>query len=245
MRTSGATGHRTLRRSPLLMLIAAMAAAAAIATAAVARAMAGNWAAATQQAKLTGADGATNDRFGVAVAVDGDTVLVGAFTDTVGINSNQGSAFVFVRSGGTWSQQAKLTAFAGAANDFFGYGVALSGDTAVIGAYGENSNRGSAYVFVRSGGVWSQQARLTAFDGIAGDYFGVSAAVSGDTAVVCHFRKHGQQRCYGRHHRPAHWWQPGKGAPVPVPPQLRGPGRRHPLRRRRLPAVVFLVKRRD
>jgi len=87
MRTSGALGPRTLRRSPLILLIAAMAAAAtALAGASVAQA--GNWSSATQQAKFAAADGAADDRFGVSVAVDGDTAIVGAWFDEIGFNNN-------------------------------------------------------------------------------------------------------------------------------------------------------------
>ena len=68
--------------------------------------------------------------------------------------------------------------------DNFGYSVAIDGDTAVIGAKGDDGNIGSAYVFVRSGGIWTQQAKLTASDGAANDYFGWAVAVSGDTAIV-------------------------------------------------------------
>jgi hypothetical protein len=141
-----------------------------------------------QQAQLTAGDGTANDYFGTSVAVSGDTAVVGAYDDTVGANAGQGSAYVFTRSGTSWSQQAQLTAGDGAANDNFGYSVALDGNTAVVGAYadtvGANTYQGSAYVFTRSGTSWSQQAKLTAGDGAALDYFGISVAVSGDTAVV-------------------------------------------------------------
>jgi hypothetical protein len=142
----------------------------------------------SEQAKLTAGDGAANDLFGFSVAVSGDTAVVGAHQDDIGVNSNQGSAYVFTRSGATWSQEAKLTAGDGAANDQFCWSVAVSGDTAVIGAYqddiGANTDQGSAYVFTRSGTSWSQQAKLTAGDGAAGDYVGWSVALEGDTAVV-------------------------------------------------------------
>ncbi|MDO8749562.1 MAG: prepilin-type N-terminal cleavage/methylation domain-containing protein [Dehalococcoidia bacterium] len=142
----------------------------------------------TQQAKLAASDGAVSDWFGFSVAISGDTAVVAAKTDDVGSNADQGSAYVFVRSGTTWSQQAKLTASDGAAEDYFGVSVAISGDTAVVGAYwddvGSNTEQGSAYLFLRSGGAWSQQAKLTASDGAVSDYFGVSVAISGDTAVV-------------------------------------------------------------
>jgi hypothetical protein len=143
---------------------------------------------AVQQAQLTAGDGASSDFFGYSVAISGDTAVVGAYNDTVGSNAQQGSAYIFVRSGATWSQQAQLTATDGAASDCFGYSVALAGETAVVGApfdvVGANAQQGSAYVFTRSGTTWSQQAQLTALDGAASDYFGFSVAISGDTAVV-------------------------------------------------------------
>ena len=142
----------------------------------------------TQQAVLTAPDGAANDELGRSVAIDGDTVVVGAYFDNVGANSNQGSARVFVRSGSTWTQQAVLTAPDGAADDLFGRSVAIDGDTAVVGAYfddvGANSNQGSARVFVRSGSIWTQQATLTGPDGAADDLIGYSVAIDGETVVV-------------------------------------------------------------
>ena len=134
------------------------------------------------------ASGAAGDYFGVSVALSGDTALVGAYWDDVGANTNQGSAYVFTRSGTTWSPQQQLTASDGAAGDYFGVSVALSGDTALVGAYhddvGANTWQGSAYVFTRSGTTWSPQQQLTASDGAAGDCFGWSVALSGDTALV-------------------------------------------------------------
>jgi hypothetical protein len=141
-----------------------------------------------QQAHLTASDGAGADYFGGSVSVSGDTALVGAYYDTVGANLNQGSAYVYVRSGATWGQQAHLTANDGAVNDGFGWSVSVSGDTAFAGAWlddvGANVDQGSAYVYVRSGTTWGQQAHLTASDGAVNDYFGVSVSVSGDTALV-------------------------------------------------------------
>ena len=134
----------------------------------------------TQQQELTASDGAAGDLFGHSVSVSGDTAVIGAF----GRSSQSGAAYVFVRSGGVWSQQQELTAPDGRASEAFGVSVSVSGDTAVIGAYNTDSDRGAAYVFVRSGGVWSQQQKLTAADGAASDQFGLSVSVSGDTAVV-------------------------------------------------------------
>ena len=130
--------------------------------------------------ELTASDGATGDQFGNSVSVSGDTALIGAADK----NAYQGAAYAFVESGGEWSQQQTLVASDGAANDAFGSSVSLSGDTAVIGASGKNSGHGAAYVFVRTGGVWSQQQELTASDAAAGDNFGWSVSLSGNTAVI-------------------------------------------------------------
>ena len=141
-----------------------------------------------QQTRLTAGDGAAGDNFGVSVALDGDTALAGSYADDVGTNVNQGSVYVFTRAGGVWTQQARLIANDGAAGDFFGFSVALSGDTALVGAYqndvGTNADQGAAYVFTRVGGVWTEQQKLTAADGGVNDFFGDSVALSGDTALV-------------------------------------------------------------
>ena len=142
----------------------------------------------TQQAKLTAADGASDDRFGSAVALSADTVVVGANGDATPAGRNVGSAYAFTRRGALWTQQAKLTASDGEPDDLFGSRVALSGDTVLVGAYVDDTpagaDSGSAYVFIRSGTVWSQQAKLIAGDGAPGDWFGISVALSGDTALV-------------------------------------------------------------
>ena len=134
--------------------------------------------------RLTASDAAAGDEFGVSVAVSGETAVIGAHKD----DSLRGSAYVFVRAAsGSWTRQGKLIASDAAAEDYFGLSVAVSGDIAVVGAYGDDDagdQSGSAYVFVRSGSVWSQQAKLTASDAAAGDYFGTSVAVSGETALI-------------------------------------------------------------
>jgi hypothetical protein len=134
----------------------------------------------SQQARLTASNPAANSNFGVSVAISGSTAVVGADTRS----SKTVAVYVFVRSGSTWTQQAKLTASDGAANDFFGVSVAISRSTAVVGADGKNASTGAAYVFTRSGSTWSQQAELTASGGAGGDEFGFSLALSGSTAVV-------------------------------------------------------------
>jgi FG-GAP repeat len=138
-----------------------------------------------QQAKLTAADAAGGDQLGNSVAISGSTAVVGAW----GKNGGTGAAYVFVRSGTTWSEQAELTASDGAGGDSFGNSVAISGSTAVVGAWGKNLGTGAAYVFIGSGTTWSQQAKLTASDGVMGDAFASSVSISGSTVVVGAYTK--------------------------------------------------------
>ena len=138
--------------------------------------MAVNW---TEIQKLLASDGAASDYFGYSVSLDGDTALIGAYDDDDN-GDDSGSAYVFTRTGTTWTQQAKLLASDGAAGDHFGSSVSLSGDTALIGAIGDDDNgvdSGSAYVFTRTGTTWTQQAKLLASDGAAEDYFGCSVSL--------------------------------------------------------------------
>lgn len=145
----------------------------------------GTW---TQVAELIADDGAPGDGFGTSVALSGDTALVGAYTVDIGGNSNQGAAYVFDDTAGTWSQSAKLVSDDGAAFDNFGNAVALDGSTAVIGAVnatvGGQFGQGAAYVFDATGGAWNQTARMTATEGMPADSFGTSVALDGDTALV-------------------------------------------------------------
>ena len=141
---------------------------------------------AVQTAELTPSDGAGGDQFGLTVALDGDTALVGANNHVD--DTGTGAAYVFVYADGGWTEQQELTVADGDAGDGFGWSVALSGDTALVGAplrtIGANANEGAAYVFARSDGTWTQQQELTAAAGAAGDSFGYSVALDGDTALV-------------------------------------------------------------
>jgi hypothetical protein len=141
----------------------------------------------TQQQKLLASDGAAGDNFGTFNTLSGDTAFIGApFDDDNGTNS--GSAYVFTRTGTTWTQQQKLLASDGAKGDQFSYyGISLDGDTAIIGANHDDdmgANSGSAYVFTRTGTTWTQQQKLLASDGAAGDDFGFNIALSGNTALI-------------------------------------------------------------
>ncbi|WP_375758446.1 hypothetical protein [Corallococcus exercitus] len=142
----------------------------------------------SEQAKLTASDAAEGDLFGRSVALSCDTAIVGAEGVDTEAGENAGAAYVFVRSGTTWNEQARLTASDAAASDSLGTSVALRGDTAIVGAPFDDTaagtDAGSAYVFVRSGTMWSEQARLTASDAAEGDLFGLSMEFSGDTLVI-------------------------------------------------------------
>ena len=131
------------------------------------------------------------------MSIDGDTVVIGASWDD-DMGSSSGSAYVFTRDtagdlASGWTQVEKLTAGTdGAEGDYFGYSVSIDGDTVVIGAYRDDdkgSSSGSAYVFTRGtagdfASGWTQVDKLTAGDGAAGDYFGSSVSIDGDTVVI-------------------------------------------------------------
>jgi len=138
----------------------------------------------TQQARLLASDGAFNDQFGSAVAIDGETIAIGAPFDDVGANQNQGSVYVFTRSGANWTQQARFSSSNGAANDNFGNAVDISSETIAVGAYRRNTFRGAAYVFTRNGSTWSEQQILNATDGTGGDEFGFALSLDGNTLAV-------------------------------------------------------------
>lgn len=158
----------------------------------------------SQQAYLKASNAEAGDEFGYSVSISGDTLVVGAHHEDGSANDgeannsaeNSGAAYVFTRSDGLWSQQAYLKASNAEANDYFGHSVSISGETLVVGAYGEESSAsggeadnsasgaGAAYVFTHSGGAWSQQAYLKASNAEVNDLFGYSVSISSDTLVV-------------------------------------------------------------
>ena len=167
-----------------------------------------------QQAYLKASNTGLSNYFGASVAVCADTVVVGSFNENsnvAGVNGDQtinnvnsganasGAAYIFVRTGSSWSLQAYLKASNVDANDNFGISVAIFGDTVVVGASGESSkatgvngnqsdnsvvNSGAAYLFVRSGTTWSQEAYLKASNTANNGRFGASVAISLNTVVV-------------------------------------------------------------
>jgi hypothetical protein len=141
----------------------------------------------TLSQRLTASDGVSSDRFGIAVAFDGSTMLIGATT----VGGGSGAAYTFYQSGGAWVQSQKLVPHDGAANDEFGYSVAVAGQHILIGAYGANVNnnfaQGAAYRYYRVGGggsAYLEAEKLTAADGAFEDEFGWSVALTQDVAFI-------------------------------------------------------------
>lgn len=118
------------------------------------------------------------DLYGFALALDGDTLAVGAPGD------REGAVYLFVRAGGTWVQQAKLRPFDGRNGDEFGAALDLEGDRIVVGARGADDDRGAAYVFLRSGGAWALDARLQPAGLVERSRFAHDVALSADTIVA-------------------------------------------------------------
>jgi uncharacterized repeat protein (TIGR01451 family) len=142
----------------------------------------------TEQQELTASDPEPNSDFGLAVALSGDTLVVGAPGEDGPAGLESGAAYVFVRTGTTWTEQQKLTASDASAYLGLGFSVGIDGDTVVLGTLSAHptgpGGPGSAYVFVRSGTTWSEEQKLTASDGSTDDYFGQSVSIVGDTVVV-------------------------------------------------------------
>jgi len=142
----------------------------------------------SQADKLIASDGAAVDRFGRSVSLSGSWALVGADEDDIETNANQGSAYLFDCSSFPCSQADKLVASDGAASDFFGFSVSLSGPLALVGAYGDDVNgnpvQGSAYLFNCTSLPCSEVEKLIESDGSSGDLFGFSVSLSGPLALV-------------------------------------------------------------
>jgi hypothetical protein len=143
----------------------------------------------TQQAELQASDGAPQDNYGFSVGPDGNTAVIGAPNRGAFVGDpfgEVGAAYVYTRSGTTWSQQAILTQThpPGETGDFFGFSVAVSGDTVLIGAAGADVNEGAVFQYARAGTNWSETAKLLGSDSGPGDNFGWDVALSGDTALI-------------------------------------------------------------
>jgi len=142
----------------------------------------------SQTAILNASDAAASAYFGQSVAISGNTAVIGAYNASVNAKNSAGQAYVFTNSGGSWTQTAILNASDAAVGAKFGQSVAISGNTAIIGAFGApvgaNASAGQAYIFTNSGGSWTQTAILNATDAAGGAQFGFSVAISGNTAII-------------------------------------------------------------
>ncbi len=141
--------------------------------------------------ELTASDAEFNDNFGNSLSLAGDVLLVGAQKDDDACPADpfcdSGAAYIFRRSGTVWSEEDKLTASDAFDGDSFGFSVGVDGGVAVIGARADDdagSLSGAAYVFRESGGVWSEEQKLTATDAVGSDAFGSSVGISGQVVVV-------------------------------------------------------------
>jgi hypothetical protein len=140
----------------------------------------------TRQAKLIPSVSRARDEFGTSVSIDNNTIVVGSNFHDDGAE-NGGAAFVFVRNGTTWTEQAKLLASDASAEGWFGVSVSVHGDRIAVGAIYDDAVRtdsGAAYIFQRTGTIWTEQTKLVAPDGAPGDTFGFSIAIQGNRIVV-------------------------------------------------------------
>lgn len=138
-----------------------------------------NW---VEQAVLESNAASGGALFGLSVAMVGDLLVVGSASETIGSNMEQGAVHVFVRNGTAWTEEPMITATDGLDGDAFGFSVAMSGDTLLVGAPGVNNWQGAVYAFVRNGASWTEQAKFVTND--AGDRFGRVLALDGDNAVI-------------------------------------------------------------
>ncbi len=137
----------------------------------------------TQEQKLKASDAATSDEFGLNLDISGDTIVAGAHLHD-DIPNDSGAAYVFTRSGTTWSQEQKLTPNDATAGDQFGRSVGISGNTIVAGAHRNLALRGAAYAFTRSGTTWTQEQKLTSSDSSPNREFGSYVAIEGNIAII-------------------------------------------------------------
>ena len=155
----------------------------------------GTW---SQVQKIVASDRAAGDQFGTSVAMSGDYVIIGAFAedeDATGANYalNAGSAYIFKNTSGTWSEVQKIVTSDRAAGDYFSVSLAISGDYAIVSAYGQDYdaaganyvvNSGAAYIFKNTSGTWSEVQKIVASDRATSDNFGFAVAISSDYIIV-------------------------------------------------------------
>lgn len=136
---------------------------------------------------LDAPDAASERRYAASIDIDGDYAVIGAYWDVIADNVDQGSAYIYRRESGKWVFDTKLIASDGRARDLFGFAVSILGDRVLVGARGAARpfiDQGKAYVFVRTGAVWSEEAQLDTPEADAFQYFGASVALTSDRAVI-------------------------------------------------------------
>ena len=142
------------------------------------------------QVKIQASDKGVDDRFSQSISISGDTAIVGShYEDSL----NFGAAYIYQKNGYNWLEKTKLQASDKQSSDSFGYSVSISGNTAIIGAPFKDSSEngfdaGGAYIYEHNGSTWIEKEILEANDKEAGDYFGFSTSISGDTAIIGAFR---------------------------------------------------------
>lgn len=138
--------------------------------------------------KITDATGAANDGFGISVSISGNYAIVGAASDDIAGNANQGSASIYQWNGSNWVLMQKITDATGGANDNFGISVSISGNYAIIGAAGDdvgaNADQGSTSIYQWNGSNWILMQKITDATGAANDLFGISVSISGNYAIA-------------------------------------------------------------
>jgi hypothetical protein len=140
-----------------------------------------------EEQKLVASDAAVGDQLGYSVSLGDDRILVGAPLH----DGSRGAAYVFVRSGSSWAEEQKLVANDAVEFDLFGVSVALFGDRALVGAYFDEERLGAAYLFVRSESSWTEEQKLVASDGVAGDRFGNAVSLGDGRALIGAYAKNG------------------------------------------------------
>jgi hypothetical protein len=138
--------------------------------------------------KLTDATGSADAQFGYSVSISGNYAIVGAWQESFGANSNQGSASIFLFNGTSWVLMQKITDATGAMADLFGCAVAISGNRAIVGAcfddVGTNTDQGSASIYQYNGAAWVLMQKIADAEGATGDRFGYSVSLSGSYAIM-------------------------------------------------------------
>lgn len=142
----------------------------------------------TEEQKLIASDADVKDWFGISVSIDGDHAIVGAVKDSCIAGDDCGSAYIYRFNGIQWIEEQKLTDSLAEAYDQFGISVAIRGNLAIVGSWGDNcalgENCGSAHIYRFNGTDWNKEKKLTASDALANENFGNSVSLSDDRAIV-------------------------------------------------------------